>query len=51
MGLSQKLSEMSEDEQLSLLSSDGMLVKRPLAVGDGFVMTGFNDEEWSAKLK
>ena len=51
MGLSKKLSEMSEDAQLALLATDGMLVKRPLAVDDGFVLIGFKEEEWSAKLK
>ena len=51
MGLSKKLSEMSEDEQLALLATDGMLVKRPLVVGNGFVLTGFKEEEWAAKLK
>ena len=51
LGLSKKLPEMSEDEQLALLASDGMLVKRPLAVGDGFVLTGFAEAEWAAKLK
>ena len=51
MGLSRKLPEMSEDEQLSLLATDGMLVKRPLVVGDGFVLTGFKEEEWAEKLK
>ena len=51
MGLSAKLPEMSEDEQLALLATDGMLVKRPLAVGDGFVLTGFREEEWKTKLK
>lgn len=51
MGLAKKLSEMSDDEQLALLATDGMLVKRPLVVGDGFVLTGFKEEEWAAKLK
>jgi arsenate reductase len=51
MGLSKKLPGMSEDEQLALLAADGMLVKRPLVVGDGFVMTGFKEAEWAAKLK
>ena len=51
MGLSTKLTEMSEDEQLALLATDGMLVKRPLVVGDGFVLTGFREEEWAAKLR
>ena len=51
MELSKKLPQMSEDEQLALLASNGMLVKRPLVVGDGFVLTGFREEEWAAKLK
>ena len=51
MELSKKLPEMSEDEQLALLATDGMLVKRPLIVGNGFVLTGFKEEEWAAKLK
>ena len=49
--LSKKLPDMSEDEQLSLLATDGMLVKRPLLVGNGFVLTGFKEDEWQAKLK
>ena len=48
--LSKKLPTMSEDEQLRLLASDGMLVKRPLLVGDGFVLTGFKEAEWAGKL-
>ena len=51
LGLSKKLPEMTEDEQFSLLASDGMLVKRPLVVGDGFVLTGFKEAEWEEKLK
>ena len=51
LGLSKKLPDMSEDEQLALLASDGMLVKRPLVVDDGFILTGFKEEEWSDKLK
>lgn len=50
MGLSKKLLEMSEDEQLALLATDGMLVKRPLAVGEGFILTGFKEAEWAEKL-
>lgn len=50
LGLSSKLKDMSEDDQLSLLSTDGMLVKRPLVVGDDFVLTGFKEEEWTEKL-
>ena len=49
--LAKKLPDMSEDEQFKLLASDGMLVKRPLVVGDGFVLTGFREDEWSEKLK
>ena len=51
LGLSKKLPEMSEDEQLALLATDGMLVKRPLLVGEGFVLTGFREAEWKEKLK
>ena len=51
MQLKDKLSQMSEDEQLQLLATNGMLVKRPLVVGDGFVLTGFKESEWSEKLK
>jgi len=51
LGLKDKLPAMSEEEQLQLLASDGMLVKRPILVGDGFVLTGFRAAEWEAKLK
>ena len=51
LGLSKKLPDMSEDEQLRLLASDGMLVKRPLLVGDGFILTGFKEAEWEARLR
>ena len=50
MSLKDKLPSMSEDEQLALLATDGMLVKRPLVVGDGFVLTGFKEAEWKEKL-
>lgn len=50
MGLSKRLAEMSEEEQLALLATDGMLVKRPLLVGDDFVLTGFKEAEWAEKL-
>ena len=46
MGLKDKLKDMSEDEQLKLLATDGMLVKRPLVIGDDFVLTGFREKEW-----
>ncbi|MBR0153879.1 MAG: arsenate reductase family protein, partial [Lachnospiraceae bacterium] len=42
--------EMSEDEQFALLATDGMLVKRPLVVGEDFVLTGFKEAEWAEKL-
>ena len=51
MKLKDKLPQMSEDEQLQLLATNGMLVKRPLVVGDGFVLTGFKESEWEEKLK
>ena len=51
MKLKDKLSEMDEDEQLKLLSTNGMLVKRPLVIGDDFVLTGFREKEWEEKLK
>ena len=41
-----KLKDMSEDEQLKLLATDGMLVKRPLVIGDDFVLTGLREKEW-----
>lgn len=50
MGLKDKLSDMTEDEQLKLLSTNGMLVKRPLVVGDDFVLTGFREKEWEEKM-
>ncbi len=51
MGLSKKLPDMSEDEQFALLASDGMLVKRPLLVGEDFVLAGFKEAEWEERLK
>ena len=45
-----KLKDMSEDEQLKLLATDGMLVKRPLVIGDDFVLTGFREKEWSEAM-
>ena len=50
LGLKDKLPEMSEADQLALLATDGMLVKRPLLVGDDFVLTGFRPADWEAKL-
>ena len=48
--LSRKLPGMSEDEQLRLLASDGMLVKRPLVAGGDFVLVGFKETEWVTRL-
>ena len=50
MKLKDKLPEMSEEEQLKLLSTNGMLVKRPLVVGEDFVLTGFREKEWGEKM-
>ena len=50
MGLSKKLPEMSEDEQLSLLATDGMLVKRPILLDGDRVLVGFREREWEAQL-
>ena len=46
LDLKNKLPEMSEDEMLKLLATDGMLVKRPLLIGDEFVLVGFKEAEW-----
>lgn len=51
LGLKDKLSAMSEEEQLRLLATDGMLVKRPLVVGENFVLTGFKEADWAEKMK
>ncbi len=49
--LKDKLPSMSEDEQLDLLAGDGMLVKRPILVGEDFVLIGFKQEQWEAVFK
>ena len=46
MGLKDKLAEMSQEEQIKLLASDGMLVKRPLIIEDDRVLVGFKEAEW-----
>ena len=48
--LKDRLKEMSEDEQYELLATDGMLVKRPLLVGEDFVIPGFKEKEWAEKI-
>ncbi len=50
MQLKDKLPNMSDEEQLELLATDGMLVKRPLLVGDNFVLCGFREKEWQEIL-
>ena len=49
LDLKNKLPSMSEDEMLNLLATDGMLVKRPLLVGDDFVLVGFKEGDWKEK--
>ena len=51
MELKTKLPNMTDEEMLALLATDGMLVKRPLAIGDDFVLVGFKEAEWAEKLK
>ena len=50
MALKTKLPTMSEEEQIKLLATDGMLVKRPLVIGKEFVLVGFKEKEWNDKL-
>ena len=50
MELKDKLSIMSEEEQLKLLATDGMLVKRPIVIGEDFALVGFKESEWSEKF-
>ncbi|MCI5510773.1 MAG: arsenate reductase family protein [Oliverpabstia sp.] len=51
MKLKDRLPEMSEEEQYALLATDGMLVKRPMAIGEDFVLVGFKEADWEMKLK
>ena len=51
LDLKNKLPQMSEDEMLRLLSADGMLVKRPILIGEDFVLVGFKEAEWNDKIK
>ena len=48
LDIKNKLPEMTEDEMLKLLATDGMLVKRPLLIGDDFVFVGFKETEWES---
>lgn len=49
--LTKKLPGMSEDEQFALLAADGMLVKRPLLIGEDFVLIGFKQADWEVRVK
>lgn len=51
MQLKDKLPKMSEEEQYALLATDGMLVKRPMVIGENFVLVGFKEADWEEKLK
>lgn len=51
MNLKDKLPTMTDEEILELLATDGMLVKRPLVIGDDVVLTGFKEAEWNEKLE
>ncbi len=51
LDLKNKLPQMSEEEQLELLSTDGMLVKRPLLVTDNIVLVGYRENEWTEAIK
>lgn len=50
LNLKDKLSDMTEEEQLNLLASDGMLVKRPLLVAQDYVCPGFKEEQWKKQI-
>lgn len=50
MGLAKKLKTMTEDDQLDLLASDGMLVKRPLLIDGDTVLVGFKEDQWKERL-
>lgn len=50
LGLKDKLPQMSEEEQYQLLATDGMLVKRPILIGQDFVLVAFKETEWSEKI-
>lgn len=50
MGLKDRLGTMTDKEKIELLASDGMLVKRPMLVGENFVLNGFREKEWSGIL-
>ena len=51
MGLKDKLPDMTDEEKFELLATDGMLVKRPILVGEDFVLTGFREKDWEEKFR
>ena len=51
LDLKNKLTTMTEDEMLKLLATDGMLVKRPILIGEDFVLVGFKEADWAQKIK
>ncbi len=51
MNLKEKLEQMTESEKLNLLASNGMLIKRPILVGEDFVLVGFREAQWSEKIR
>lgn len=51
LNLKEKITTLSEEEKITLLSQDGMLIKRPLLVGDDFILIGFKQEEYEEYLK
>lgn len=51
LGLKNKLTSMTEDQQLALLATDGMLVKRPILEGEDFVLVGFREKEWQSRFE
>lgn len=50
MGLKEKLPQMTEEEKITLLATDGMLVKRPIVVGEDFVLVGFKEAQWKERI-
>ena len=50
LGLKDKLPSMTDEEQIALLATDGMLVKRPLVIGNGVVLAGFKEDKWAEAL-
>lgn len=51
LGLKDKLKEMTQEEKIKLLASDGMLVKRPIIVSDNYILVGFKEEQWKEHMK